>query len=266
MTSGPPSCGVVVPPPVRAVAAGRPLRPVWANEVGGLTFEVGAGRDRCFVKWVPAASGIDLSAEAARMTWARPFTPVPRPLELGADDRGSWLVTAAMNGESAVASRWRAEPRTAVIAIGEGLRAMHEALPAADCPFSWTAQDRLAGAREQAREGKLDPAQWDTAHQRLGIGPALAVLADIPPAGRLVVCHGDSCAPNTLLAGDGHWLGHVDLGSLGIADRWADLAIATWSTQWNYGPGWERLLLDAYGIAPDPDRTSYYRLLWDVFS
>jgi len=85
-----------------------------------------------------------------------------------------------------------------------------------------------------------------------------------PPVDQLVVCHGDSCAPNTLLTDDGRWSGHVDLGELGIADRWADLAIATWSTEWNYGPGWERLLLDAYGIGPDAGRTSYYRLLWDL--
>lgn len=47
-------------------------------------------------------------------------------------------------------------------------------------------------------------------------------------------------------------------------DRWADLAVATWSTTWNYGPGWEQRLLDAYGIPPDPDRTRYYRLLYDL--
>jgi hypothetical protein len=56
----------------------------------------------------------------------------------------------------------------------------------------------------------------------------------------------------------------VWVNELGVADRWADLAIATWSTTWNYGPGWETALLDAYGIAPDPDRTRYYRLLWDL--
>jgi hypothetical protein len=44
----------------------------------------------------------------------------------------------------------------------------------------------------------------------------------------------------------------------------ADLAVATWSTTWNYGPGWEIPLLDAYGVDPDPDRTRYYRLLWEV--
>lgn len=34
---------------------------------------------------------------------------------------------------------------------------------------------------------------------------------------------------------------------MGVADRWADLAIATLSTTWNYGPGWEQSVLDAYG-------------------
>ncbi|MFQ1004018.1 hypothetical protein [Modestobacter sp. SSW1-42] len=66
------------------------------------------------------------------------------------------------------------------------------------------------------------------------------------------------------MAEDGAWAGHVDLGSLALADRWADLAVATWSTRWNYGPGWEQPLLDAYGIADDPARTAYHRLLWDA--
>ena len=65
---------------------------------------------------------------------------------------------------------------------------------------------------------------------------------------------------------DGHWCGHVDLGSLGVADRWADLAVATWSTQWNYGPGYEDAVLAAYGVTPDAVRTHYYRLLWDLSS
>ena len=85
----------VVPAPVRAVAAGRPVRLVWVNELGGRTFEVGADPDRCFVKWTPVASGIDLGQEAARLSWAVAFTPVPRLLGQGADDAGSWIVTAA---------------------------------------------------------------------------------------------------------------------------------------------------------------------------
>jgi aminoglycoside phosphotransferase (APT) family kinase protein len=102
-------------------------------------------------------------------------------------------------------------------------------------------------------------------------GGGLPVLVDghrpagrVPPPDRLVVCHGDACSPNTLITEDGRCSGHVDLGELGVADRWADLAVATWSTEWNYGPGWEDLLLSAYGVPRDPDRTRYYCLLWDL--
>jgi len=66
---------------------------------------------------------------------------------------------------------------------------------------------------------------------------ALRILADVPPVEGLVVCHGDACAPNTLLDEDGNWSGHVDLGSLGVGDRCVD---------------------------PDRDRIAYYRLLWDL--
>lgn len=252
-----------VPAAVAAVAAGRPAREVWENMLGGRTFEVGSGPDRCFVKWTPAASGISLADEAARLAWAGAFTPVPRVIGQGADEAGSWLVMSALPGQNAVVPRWQADPAAAVAAIGEGLRAMHDTLPVRDCPFSWMAADRLADARRRVRDGRIDLADWHEEHQPLGTGRALDLLADIPPVDRLVVCHGDACAPNTLITDDGRWSGHVDLGELGVADRWADLAVATWSTEWNYGPGWERPLLDAYGVRPDPDRTRYYRLLWD---
>jgi kanamycin kinase len=238
---------VAVPDVVQAAAAGRPVRAVWENELGGLTFEIGTDVERVFAKWAPAGSGLDLAAEVARLRWAGHHTAVPSVLEHGTVAEGSWVVTAALPGESAVAERWRRDPATAVDAAGAGLRAFHDQLPVADCPFSWSAEDRVADATRRGRAVS-----------------ELAPVANPPPVDRLVVCHGDACTPNTLLTDDGQCSGHVDLGSLGVADRWADLAVATWSTTWNYGAGWEDRLLGAYGVSPDPERTAYYRLLWDL--
>ena len=263
MTTAP---GAAVPAPVASLAAGRTLSLVWANEAGGLTFELGEGSSRRFIKWAPAGAPLDLAGEAARLAWARRYHAVPRVLDQGIDEEGAWLVTAALPGENAVSARWLAEPALAVRAIGEGLRALHDALPVETCPFSWSTGDRLADARRQAAARLLDRAAWHECHQAFSTREALAIAAGVPPIDRLVVCHGDACAPNTLISGDGRWCGHVDLGLLGTADRWADLAVATWSTEWNYGPGWERLLLDAYGAGPDAERTRYYRLLWDLSS
>jgi kanamycin kinase len=237
---------------------------VWKNTLGGITFEIGLGRDREFVKWVPAQSPIDLRREAGRLEWAVRLTPVPELVAQGNDDRGAWIVTRALPGQSAVSHHWKAHPAVAVREIGRGLRALHDTLPVDECPFSWDAKRRRQGAHEVRARGEIDPTRWHPVHQPLSVDDAFARIDDTPPIDRLVVCHGDACAPNTLIGDDGNWSGHVDLGRLGIADRWADLAIATWSTEWNYGPGWQGTLLDAYGIDPDPPRTQYYRLLWDL--
>ncbi len=237
---------VAVPAALVAIADGESAEAVWVNQLGGVTFAL--PRSRRYVKWQPAGTALDLPAEAARLAWAGRFTPVPLVLETGADDEGEWLVTQALTGRSAVDPVWLASPAVAVRAIGEGLRALHDALPVAGCPFDWGVDERLAHA---------EAVGW-------GSSEARAALGEPPPVDRLVVCHGDACAPNTLLGDDGRWTGHVDLGRLGVADRWADLAVATWSSEWNYGPGWEGALLEAYGIEPDEERTAFYRALWDA--
>ncbi|MEV0394841.1 aminoglycoside 3'-phosphotransferase [Polymorphospora rubra] len=264
MLSGPPPPDHPVPAVVRRLAAGRPTRPVWRNELGGLTFEIAAGLGRWFVKWAPPDSGLRLDREAERLRWAVRYAPVPPVLDEGADESGSWLLTDGLPGESAVVDRWKADPATGATAIGAGLRRLHDRLPVADCPFGWRVEDRLARIRGLAAAGRLEPARWHPDHAGLGVDGALARLADVPAVDRLVVCQGDACAPNTLITPDGRFAGHVDLGALGVADRWADLAVATWSLHWNYGPSWEGTLLEAYGVEPDPERIAYYRLLWDL--
>jgi kanamycin kinase len=261
MLSGVPEKEVVMPEAVRVIAAGRPARPVWVNMLGGLTFEIDPDRyDRSFVKFAPAGTRLHLAREAERLRWAGPRTPVPRVLGSGGDQTGTWLWTAGLPGGNAVAARWRADPEPAVAAIGRGLRALHDALPVDECPFGWSAADRIAQAHDDVA-GLIRP-DW-TCFPDLGNAEALARLRDVPDVDRLVVCHGDPCAPNTLLDDDGAWTGHVDLARLGVADRWADLAVAAWNLGLNFGDGWEATFFAAYQIEPDPARIAYYRLLWD---
>jgi kanamycin kinase len=233
------------PPPVPAIvgrlAAGRPVRAVWANELGGVTFRVGSG-DPEFIK----VGRTDFANEARRLRWATPYTVVPRVLDVGLDGDWAWLHTAGLPGLSAVHPRWLGAPDVAVRAIGAGLRTLHDRLPVSSCPFDWSAAGRLATADgvSKARRAKL---------------------GEPPPVDRLVVCHGDACAPNTLIGDDGSCCGHVDLGDLGVADRWADLAVATLSLGWNYpGRDWDVEFFTAYGVEPDPPRIDYYRRLWEA--
>jgi kanamycin kinase len=115
----------------------------------------------------------------------------------------------------------------------------------ADCPWEWSVSSRIENAE---RRGILVPDELRTA----------------PEIDLLVVSHGDACCPNTLVGDDGRWLAHVDLALLGVADRWADIAVASMSTEWNFGPGWEDALIEAYGVEPDRERLAYYRDLWNA--
>ncbi|HEU0241392.1 MAG TPA: aminoglycoside 3'-phosphotransferase [Micromonosporaceae bacterium] len=261
MTVSPMDLDVPVPPRVAKLGAGRRLQAIWHNELGGLTYRVGADT---FVKWSPHESGLDLAREAERLAWAVRFTPVPVVLDCDRDDDGQWLVTAALPGEYAVADRWKQEPRTAVTAIAKGLRAMHDAMPVAECPFTWARADRVDHAFASRAAGKLTGAPWHEDYAALSLDTALRHIVDPPPDDKLVVCHGDACSPNTLIGDDGRWTAHVDLGELGIADRWADLAVASWALTWNYEGDWQGLFFDTYGVAADRDRIDYYRLLWEL--
>ncbi|WP_299034586.1 aminoglycoside 3'-phosphotransferase [uncultured Pseudokineococcus sp.] len=238
---------VAVPALVRRTLPGRELVPVWVNQVGGTTWRAeDAAGPGLHAKWAPAGSGLDLDAEAERLGWLAGRTPVPAVEALVRDDAGALLVTRTLPGRSAVDPRWLADPVRAVTAVGAGLRALHDALPVDACPWTWSAQDRLARVRPDVDDD------------------VRAELARTPDVDRLVVCHGDACMPNTLLAEDGTCSAHVDVGALGVGDRWADLAVASWSTAWNVGPGYEDLLLEAYGVERDAVRVAYYRALWDA--
>ena len=224
-----------IPEMVRELAEGADLDLVWRNELGGLTFRAGER----FIKWNPRDSGDDLDRERLRLVWLEGRHPVPTVLDHGGDDRAQWLVTAAMGGEHAVGDRWRARRSEAIAAIATGLRALHT-VPVDDFPEEW-----------------VDSA-WPN---RLEKGPGPRPAIEVP-----VLVHGDACAPNTLIDDDGDWVGNVDLGDLTVGDRWADLAIASISLDWNFGEGHQPEFFDAYGIEPDADRIAFYRGLWDIAS
>lgn len=67
-----------------------------------------------------------------------------------------------------------------------------------------------------------------------------------------VLTHGDYCLPNVLVE-DGGLSGLVDVGRTGLGNPEVDLAAGVWTLQYNYGKGFTRRFLDAYGWPPMTD-------------
>jgi kanamycin kinase len=205
--------------------------------------------------------------EAERMIWARRHVPVPELIDRGSDETVDWIITAAIPGMDATRHPLLADPARIVPIVARGLAAFHRAAPVADCPFDFRATTALAHAQARVRAGIATAPDLHPEHTHLGLDGALRELERLTPAAEdLVVCHGDYCMPNVLLDETGTITGYVDLGELGVADRWWDVAVGAWSTTWSIGPGWEELFYESYGIEPDPDRIRFFRLLYDLAS
>ncbi|OZI59066.1 aminoglycoside 3'-phosphotransferase [Bordetella genomosp. 4] len=239
VAAGLPAGGVTIPGKVLDLAGTDAIEVVWRNELGGLTFRCQGERGARYIKWQPSGglspvewADVNLVVEAEKLRWAGQFVAVPHVVDYGEVDGGAWLITEAIDAIPAVDSQWRDKAEVAVRAIATGLRRFHDALPVHSCPYRGT---------------------W------------CGAIEGMPEPDLLVVCHGDPCVPNSLLNSEGGFAAHVDLSRLGVADRWADLAIATYSISWevNFGRSYDELFFSTYGIEPDMTRIQFYRELWD---
>lgn len=206
-----------------------------------------------------------LADEEARLRWAASRLPVPTPIASGTDGDVGWLVTAGLPGRDAIAPELRADPAQLVPELARALRRLHDT-PVDGCPFRMTVEDALATVRRRVAAGTVDASDLHEEYRHLSPEGALTVVEELAPADDdAVLCHGDYTFPNVLME-DGRVTAYLDLGELNVADRWWDLAVATWSTTWNAGPGWEETFLEAYGAEPDERRMTFWRLVYDLIS
>jgi streptomycin 3"-kinase len=241
-------------------------------------------RGNTFAKCCDPSGIAELAAERDRITWLagtgltgakaldwiergddhaqppnKPTHPLPVPIAFSG---GACLLTSAVPGVPGdmlpPASRDRA-----MRSLGATLRELHSL---ADCPFERPLAEVIASASDVVRRGAVNPAFLTDEWRRLRPSELLdQVVAERPYIESVlepVVCHGDACLPNIFF--DPETLevtGFIDLGRLGIADRYSDLALTTiqFHDEWAADPA---PFLEAYGVPdPDPRRLHFFRLL-----
>ena len=88
-----------------------------------------------------------------------------------------------------------------------------------------------------------------------------------------MLSHGDFCLPNIFINND-KISGFIDLGRIGIGDKWNDIALCYRSLKWNAkgrygGNGYPKLnpdmIFDALEIEPNYEKIEYYTLLDELF-
>lgn len=204
-----------------------------------------------------------LAREVAALDWLDGRGGAPRLIWSGEVLGRPAMLAAALPG-AALHGLPDGEAEAGLVAAISALKALH-ALPTADCPFDERLAVKLTETRRRLDAGETGRGDWDPEGTGAPAEALWAKMAALAPAEEdLVVTHGDASLPNFIV--DGARAGPVDLGRLGVADRWCDLALFLRSAARNFpGVDARALLRTHYPIAIDEQKLIFYQLL-DRFS
>ncbi|BBF68162.1 APH(3')-I family aminoglycoside O-phosphotransferase [Sphingomonas bisphenolicum] len=236
------------------------------GESGGSVYRLQrADRPDLFLKYGGGDVAADILDETVRLRWLATHMPVPRIMYSASTPDESWLVMTALTGQTAYQCLTDDPHKSIAIvdALAAFMRRLH-AVPTSACPFDSDHAYRLAKARDRLDAGLVDEDDFDD--ERAGwtaqaVWDAMNGL--LPFAPDPVVTHGDFSLDNLLMA-DGAVVGCIDVGRVGIADRYQDIAIL-WNCLGEFDAPLQRRFLDQYG-AHDLDRAKLqFHLMLDEF-
>jgi streptomycin 3"-kinase len=242
--------------------------PVITGESGDLVYR----RDDqlAYAKLAPAARSAELAGERDRLMWLDgQGVACPKVIDWRETEEGVCLVMSAILGipaaELSGPDLLKAWP-TMVRQLGT----LHE-LAADRCPFDRGLSLMFDRAVDVVARNAVNPDFLPDEDKETPASQLLARIASEVPTRRdqekvdNVVCHGDPCMPNFMVHPQTlQCTGVIDLGRLGAADRYADLALMLvnaaeiWTTQ-GQGEQARAILFDTLGLgAPDQERLAFY--------
>jgi aminoglycoside 3'-phosphotransferase II len=255
-----------------------PLRSLLMDEVreievsGGMSGArvarlVTPGQPDRILKEAPVTSDGGVDAEVARLRWLATTSlseRVPRVVSFASGPPIDRLVMTALPGASA--TDWEGDEVDLATLFGRALRDVHVTLDPDACPFDARLACRIPMLERAVAEGLVDDTQFEAEHLGRTANDVLEqVLRERPGSEDIVVTHGDWTLDNVIVDDDGSW-GFIDVGGLGLACRWYDLAIGARSIRHELDERGRAdsavdAFFDAYGVEPNDELMRYYVLV-----
>ena len=211
------------------------------------------------------------TADARILEWLAGKAPVPRVAAHEVMNGQDWLLMTRIRGEELCKPDVMNNPVLLLDCMAEALHTLWS-IPAEECPFEKKVADHLADAERAIRAGRLDFS--DCEPETFGPGgfenpeELISWLKRHEPRQDRAVTHGDFCLPNLFTDGK-RFTGFIDVGNVGVCDRWMDLALGWRSLKHNsdghYGKIYPEIdpddLFRAAGVPKDEEKLRYYILL-----
>lgn len=210
------------------------------------------------------------------MHWLEGKLPVPKVICYERDSEYQYILMSKVPGRMSCDEYYLEHPQELLLLLSEAMK-MLWSIDISDCPRNRDIDGELREARYRVENHlvDLDNVEPTTFGEGGFKDPEelLEWLENNRPDYEPILSHGDFCLPNIFIE-DGRISGFIDLGDMGIGDRWRDIALCYRSLKYNFDGTFggkvypefsPELLFDVLGVSPNPEKLKFYLLLDELF-
>jgi len=217
----------------------------------------------------------EIKKEILLMEWLNGRVNVPKVIQYVVEDNMSYLLMTRMTGKMACDIEYLENSDELVELLVDGLHHLWKVNPE-NCPVSCVLEEKLKMAKYNVDHHLVGTENCDpNTFGENGFKDPLALylwLEAHQPEEDLVLSHGDYCLPN-IFGNKNQLSGFIDIGRMGIADRWQDIALCYRSLRDNMNGSYggkvydfnPNLLFEALKIEKNEEKLNYYLLLDELF-
>ena len=225
-------------------------------------FRIEKEKDVFFLK--VAKKGM-LTSEYEKLKWLDGKLSVPKVVLYDYIDDTEYLITESIGGEMVCSEYYVNNPEVGINVIIEAFKQIVN-VDIKDCPFDVSIDYKLALVENNLKNNliHIEDVDKEVLKKYGSLENIFKFLKDYKFNEERCFSHGDTSLPN-IFAAKNEFVGFIDVGECGIADKWFDLAICERSIKRNYGEEYVSQFYDKLNIIPDRDKIDYYLLMMELY-
>ena len=215
--------------------------------------------------FIKISSKGNLTSEYEKLKWLNDKLSVPRITLYDYTDDTEYLITESVGGEMVCSEYYLNNPKIGISVIAQAFNQIYD-VDISDCPFDVSIDYKLALVENNVKNNliHIEDLKDETLKKFGSLENIIRFLKENKFNDEKCFSHGDTSLPNIFALKD-KFVGFIDVGECGIADKWFDLAICEKSIRRNYGEEYIQQFYNELNIVPDREKIDYYLLMMELY-